>query len=122
MPKPTRSPKKPMVSATVPFTRRSTDAMKLTFPMQFVIVIITTTLSIAGGYWGMSSKQDKIQSDVRDILTKMDAQAKLQDERMGTMRDTISEMKRRIELQEFAVRAVQATVDKIQIQQQGARR
>lgn len=95
----------------------STDASKLSFPLQVVVLIVT----IAGTIW---ASQYSLRSDVRDILTRMEAQGKLQDERMDTMRETILDLKRRVELQEFAVRAVQETVNKIQIQQQqeGVRR
>ena len=95
-------------------TPKSTDASKLSFPLQIVVLIVSVSATI----W---ASQYSLRSDVRDILTRMEAQGKLQDERMDTMRETILDLKRRVEMQEFAVRAVQATVDKIQVQQQGSR-
>lgn len=102
---------------SVPTTKLSTDASKLSFPLQIVVLIV----SIAGTIW---ASQYGLRSDVRDILTRMEAQGKLQDERMQTMRETILDLRRRVEMQEFAVRAVQETVNKIQVQQQaeGTRR
>jgi len=56
--------------------RRSTDASKLSFPLQLVILIVGTVLAgYASNYAGQSSirsDQAQIRSDVRDILTRLE--------------------------------------------------
>ena len=60
---------------------RSTDASKLSFPLQLVIAIVVGCVTIVGGQAlidrGRGDAQAQIQSDVRDILTRMEYEAKL---------------------------------------------
>ncbi len=49
--------------------RRSTDAAKLTFPLQLVIVIIGGIVATTGAFWVSTSA---MRSDLRDIKTTMD--------------------------------------------------
>ncbi len=76
--------------------RRATDASKLTFPLQMVIVIVGGFLSITGAFWVSTSQ---IRSDVRDMATQQhdeqrirDVERKLADERYETMRKAISDL------------------------------
>ncbi len=50
--------------------RRTTDASKLSFPLQLVILIVTTAVTAALSVWG---SQAGLRSDVRDIRTRMEA-------------------------------------------------
>ena len=92
----------------------SHDARKLNFPLPMVA-------SIVGGATGLAIMQyllmSGLQSDVRDILTRMDATAKLaevqmkaQDERMRATNDDINEMKRRLELVQLQYQQLRETV------------
>lgn len=81
---------------------RSTDVMKLSFPLQFVFVIVSAFLTVAGGMWASTYG---LRSDVRDILTRMEYQAKLDDrdakiaeERAEAQRESIKEIRNRLEL------------------------
>jgi hypothetical protein len=60
---------------------RATDASRLSFPLQLVIVIVTGVLSAASGSWATQRGNDKaqaqLQSDVRDILTRMEAERRM---------------------------------------------
>lgn len=62
---------------------RSTDASKLSFPLQLVIAIVVGCVTIVGGQAimdrGQNLERAKIQSDVRDILTRMEYEATLRD-------------------------------------------
>jgi hypothetical protein len=57
------------------------NASKLSFPLQLVIVIVTGFLAAAGGIWTNQRNNDKamaqLQSDVRDVLTRMEADRRL---------------------------------------------
>lgn len=62
-------------------TARVTDASRLSFPLQLVISIVVGCVTIVGGQLvldrGRSDAQLKIQSDVRDILTRMEYESKM---------------------------------------------
>ena len=70
--------------------RRSTDATKLTFPLPLMAAIvgglITIALTVSGAFWIATST---LRSDVRDILTRMEMQARTEAEKSETqkMRD-----------------------------------
>lgn len=57
-----------------PRESRSTDATKLSFPLQLMLGAIFTTASIIGGIWGVTSG---LRSDIRDIRTRMELQAEV---------------------------------------------
>lgn len=64
-----------------PRDTRITDASKLSFPLQLVIAIVVGCVTIVSGQMlldrGRGDAQAQIQSDVRDILTRMEYEAKL---------------------------------------------
>jgi TolA-binding protein len=87
-----------------------TDASKLSFPLQLVIMIA----SALGAVW---ASQYGLRSDVRDILTRMEATAKIaeiqtkaQEDRMTSLNNDINEMKRRLELQQMQYQQLRETV------------
>lgn len=105
------------VEVVNPRPARSTDATRLKFPLELVIIIVSAALSAAGGMWAVSYG---LRSDVRDILTRMQAQeqiesekAKLLDERFQTLRETVQDMKRRVELQQYEVQRLNETIARI---------
>lgn len=66
-----------------PVTRdaQSTDASRLTFPVQMVIAAIIMTISIIGSVYGMTSgireSQLQTESDLRDMRTRMEMQTQI---------------------------------------------
>lgn len=67
--------------------RRSTDASKLTFPLQLVIIIFGGVFATTGAFWVSTSA---MRSDVRDILTRMEMSSRLDSEKSKAqeVRDT----------------------------------
>jgi len=61
--------------------RRSTDASKLSFPLQLVVAIVAAILSAASVVWvnqsGIKESQASIQSDIRNLITKMEEREKV---------------------------------------------
>lgn len=58
---------------------RSTDVTKINFPLQMVAAIVAAVLSAASVVWinqaGIKESQAQIQSDIRNLSTKMDGEA-----------------------------------------------
>lgn len=52
-------------------TKQPVDAARLVMTPRVVLGIVTVTIAIAGGLWASTAG---LRSDVRDILTRMDAQ------------------------------------------------
>lgn len=75
---------------------RSTDASKLSFPLQLVIGIVSGTLML---YVALSG----LRSDVRDMSTRMEAREKLQDERSTTIRAELDYLKGRDTLRDLQI-------------------
>lgn len=67
--------------------RRWTDASKLSFPLQLVIMIagaiVTITLAVTGAFWLTTST---LRSDVRDILTRMEMSSRLDQEKSDSQK------------------------------------
>lgn len=80
--------------------RRSTDASKLSFPLQLVILIVTIVATSVATRYATQSGNDKVQqeirSDIRNIGTQLqgahdvaEVQSKLQEERLAGLRASI---------------------------------
>lgn len=69
------------VEDTVTREARSTDAAKLTFPVQMVIGALVMTCTILGGVYGMVNgirdSQMKTESDLRDLRTRFEMQSQV---------------------------------------------
>jgi DNA anti-recombination protein RmuC len=109
--------------------RRWTDASKLSFPLQLVVTIVAGFLAAAFGVWtaqGNLEKQNtqlqiemrqitaQLASDVRNILTSMeaekrvsDANAKLAEANNATLSKTIDEIKKLQQLQQLQIAEIQ---------------
>lgn len=83
-------------TVTPPREARSTDASKLSFPLQLVIGIVSGALML---YVALSG----LRSDVRDISTRMEAREKLQDERSATIRSDLDYLKGRDTLRDLQI-------------------
>lgn len=77
--------------------RRATDASKLTFPLQMVIMIVSACLSAFGGVWlatsGMSSKVDIIQQQMKDSAALEELKAKLDEANRKLLEQSISTLR-----------------------------
>lgn len=87
------------------------DATRLSFPAQLVILMITTSLTIAGSVW---LTQAGLKSDVRDIVTRMDAQRQIEAERSAGIRDALASLQRRQELQQYEIQQLKEAIVKLQ--------
>lgn len=93
---------------------KGNDATRLTFPLQLVIVIVGGVLGTTGAFW-VSTAQ--MRSDVRDLLTRQQDQArveelqqKLQEERNSQLHDAIQEIKAALKLEEIRNQEMRVTV------------
>lgn len=61
--------------------RRGTDVSKLNFPLQIVAAIVASVLSAVSVVWvnqaGIKESQAQIQSDLRNLITKMEEREKV---------------------------------------------
>lgn len=103
---------------------RSTDVTRLSFSLQLVILIVSAALSAGAAIWTTQRSSDraieKLSSDVRDILTRMDAakqvdeqKARVSDERAAQLRESVQDIKRRQELQAYEIQALKETILKL---------
>lgn len=88
---------------------RSTDVSKLSFPLQIVIAIVVSAISASATMWAVQARttaaQSSMQSDIRDILTRMEGASKLdeagrrlQDMQTTQMNESINDLKRQTQL------------------------
>lgn len=84
-----------------------------------LISVVVFVLTIAGSIWGSTSG---LRSDVRDIITRMEAQktaydsaAKLQEVQSNALRVAVDDMKRRQELQQYEIQALKEVILKGQV-------
>lgn len=68
----------------------STDASKLKFSGGFVVQLVITIVTVALAIWGF---QYGLRSDVRDILTRMEMQQKLNEDRNKALDSKIAEVR-----------------------------
>ena len=76
--------------------RRTTDASRLTFPIQLVVLIVATAVTIYTSQAGLRSDQAATRSDLRDIQTRLElgrdiakAQSAAQEERLVSLKASI---------------------------------
>lgn len=100
---------------------RPIDPGKVMLAPKLVVTIVLGVLSVAGAVWGLNSG---MRSDVRDILTRMEAQrttiesqskasealGKLQEVQQSAIRNAIDEMKRRQELQQYEIQGLKEVI------------
>lgn len=94
---------------TPPREGRATDASRLMFPLPIVAAIVGTAITVVGGQYisnaGIRDQQREIQSDIRDMKTRMEMQAQIDvarnDTRLSDMKsqsDSIAELRRLTQL------------------------
>jgi len=93
---------------------RPIDAMKLVLTPRVVMSIVASALVVAGTMWASTLG---LRSDVRDILTRMEAQksaneaaVKLQEIQANSLRNAVDDMKRRQELQQYEIQALKEVI------------
>ena len=87
---------------------RTTDVSKITFTWQVVIVIVSTALTAYASQWQM-------RSDVRDILTRMELGARIEESQSKLYANDLAALKSSIEAQSSAMKA---SIDAIQRRQE----
>lgn len=94
------------------------NATRLTFPLQVVIIIVSSALSATLAVY---ASQSSLRSDVRNIITQMDAtaklqaataaaEAKLQEERSASLSRDITSIKAKQELQQYEIQALKEAI------------
>lgn len=93
---------------------RRTDATKLTLSLPVVAAIV---IAVATAFGAVLRAQLQIQSDVRDVLTRLDTekrvsdlQSKLIETNMAQMKSTMEAMARTQELQRLQISAIEKTI------------
>lgn len=90
------------------------DAAKLVLTPRVVVAIVAAAITLAGGIWASTAG---LRSDVRDILTRMDAQKatyessmKLQEVQSAALKTSVDDMKRRQELQQYEIQQLKEAI------------
>ncbi len=97
---------------------RVTDASRLSFPLQLVIAIVVGCVTIVSGQAlldrGRTEAQMQIQSDVRDILTRMEYESKLKALSDNALEERFKSLESKIETAGLrnAALAMQQQIDK----------
>jgi hypothetical protein len=81
------------------FDRRSTDASKLTFPIQLLILIVSSAVAASGAVWAQNAYQRSemlgLRSDVRDIKTTMEGSVRYQGSQIESLQKAHEELVRK---------------------------
>ena len=86
-----------------------TDVNKLSFPIQMVIAIVVSAVSASATIWAVQRGNDQslaaMQSDIRNVLTSMEGQSKidaanqrLADVQRSSMEAAMDDMRRQIQI------------------------
>lgn len=81
------------------------DASRLTFPVQTVILIVTTALSVVGSTWGM-------RSDLRDIQTRAELRQIAYEQDRKTNEEQIKALRAQVELLRYDFNEMNLTLAK----------
>lgn len=90
------------------------DATKLVLSLPVIVTIVIAAVSLGGVVWAANAS---LRSDVRDILTRMDAQKmaiesalRLQEVQSNSLKTAVDEMRRRQELQQYEISGLKETI------------
>ncbi len=107
-----------MSVAMAPPREDKTDASRLSFPLPMVFAIVGTAISVAGAQY---VAQAGLRSDVRDILTRMEMQTKvdaeatkLKDERFEQIRKEVDSLTREDRLRQYDLKTINDRVDAVE--------
>lgn len=85
------------------------DVAKLRFTPPTVAMILSCCITVAGGMWASTYS---LRSDVRNILTNMELQTRLQDERNTRAEKSIDSLTRQVELLKYEQQRLREDVTK----------
>lgn len=105
--------------------RRTTDASRLSFSLQLLILIASTCATAAGTIqWNQSGLREQLirqGSDVRDINTRLElaatletAQSKIQEERAAALKAALEAVQRDQRMTQFEVQSLKESLLKLQ--------
>lgn len=90
------------------------DATKLVLAPRVVVSIVACSIGLAGAVWASTAG---LRSDMRDILTRMEAQkqaseaaGRLQEVQTSAIKTSVDEMKRRQELQQYEIQNLKEVI------------
>lgn len=100
---------------------KTLDASKLSFPLQLVVLIVSVFIgAVSGGYTSdktRSSEIDGLRSDVRNILTQMQAkkdidtlQQELQNDRSTALRVALEATQKQLALQQLQIQELKEMI------------
>lgn len=99
-----------VVTPTAEPRTKLTDASRLTFPIQTLLVIIGVFLSAFSGVWvatlGLNSRVDSIQQQLIDAAKLEALKTQLDLERAATIKEAIATLTRQQELQRYELQTV----------------
>ncbi len=115
--------------------RKNTDASRLSFPLQLVVVIVSAVVAGLGANYASQSSvrqdQSAIRSDVRDIITRLElgrdvskAQREAQDQQLAALKSSIEQgqaaaklsidaVSRRQEMQQIQISELKDAITKL---------
>lgn len=93
---------------------RAADASKLNFPVSAVVAIVVWVLSLAGAWYGVQSRLSDIQSDVRNIGTRMDAQSDLGAVKEKQRDDAVDALDKKVKMMELDIKDMDRKVTLLQ--------
>lgn len=97
--------------------RRSTDASKLTFPLQLVLIIGGGIAATTGAYWlsnfQVRNEMTGMRSDMRDIKTTMDGMIKYQASQIEALQHKSEDLERKEALDAVRVEETRVIVAEI---------
>jgi len=97
--------------------RRFTDATRLTFPIQMVLVIAASAASATASVWAMNMNQRAamlaMASDVRDIKTTMDGLTRYQGSQIDALRRDYDDLRREHALQKVRLEETRNTLAEV---------
>lgn len=100
----------PSRSASLDDTRSMTqDASKMSFPLQLVILIVTTVISVALSVTGTTWS---IKSDVRDMATRLEMREEADKQYRDILSNQLSEQKSQIKLLQMDVTDLKLQMNK----------
>lgn len=91
------------------FKATPVDVAKLRFTPPTVAMILSCCITVAGGMWASTYS---LRSDVRNILTNMELQTRLQDERNTRAEKSIDSLTRQVELLKYEQQRLREDVTK----------
>ena len=102
---------------TEDLNRRSTDASKLTFPLQLVLLIGGAIIATTGAYWlanfQVRSEMAATRSDMRDLKTTLDGFVKYQGAQMDAFQREQEDLKRKEALDAVRIEETRVIVAEI---------